>query len=120
MCPGIGTRMSDQAEPSHHNVLHVEEKYDDDEATIVIVGEFDLTGTEPFSGTVDEVLATRPESVVLEARGLTFIDSSGLMALMRASDAATEAGAAFRIDEPSPALRRIVEISGLEDLLPAE
>jgi len=34
-------------------------------------------------------------------------------------DAATEAGVAFRIDEPSP-LRRIAEISGLEDLLPVE
>jgi anti-anti-sigma factor len=59
-------------------------------------------------------------SVVVQARSLTFIDSSGLMALMRARDAATEAGVAFRIDEPSPALRRIVETSGLEDLLRAE
>jgi anti-anti-sigma regulatory factor len=42
------------------------------------------------------------------------------MALIRARDAATEAGVAFRIDEPSPALRRIAEISGLEDLLPVE
>jgi len=76
--------MSDRAEPSPGNVLYVEAKYDGVEATIILVGEFGLTGTEPFWGTVDEVLATRPESVVLEARGLTFIDSSGLMALIRA------------------------------------
>ncbi|HEY6415157.1 MAG TPA: STAS domain-containing protein [Acidimicrobiales bacterium] len=101
-------------------MLYIEAKDDGVEATIVLVGDFDLTGTEPFWVTVEEVLAPRPESVVLEARGLTFIDSSGLMALMRARDAATEAGVAFRIDEPSPALRRIVEISGLDDLLPAE
>jgi hypothetical protein len=67
MCPGIGRRMSDRAEPSPGNVLYVEAKYDGVEATIILVGEFDLTGTEPFWGTVDEALATRPESVVLEA-----------------------------------------------------
>jgi anti-anti-sigma factor len=112
--------MSDQGEPLPGDVLYVEVKYHGTEATIILVGEFDMTGTEPFWGTVDEILATRPESVVVEARGLTFIDSSGLLALTRARDAATEAGVAFRIDEPSPALRRIAEISGLGDLLPAD
>jgi hypothetical protein len=42
------------------------------------------------------------------------------MALMRAREAATAAGLAFRIDQPSPALRRIAEISGLGHLLPSE
>ena len=109
--------MSDQPQPSPGDLLHVEAKSDGTEATIVIVGEFDMTGTELFWSTVDEVVATRPESVVLQARGLTFIDSSGLMALVRARDAATAAGVAFRIDQPSPVLRRIAEISGLGDLL---
>ena len=112
--------MSDQPQPSPRDVLGVEVKYDRTEATIVLVGEFDMTGTEPFWGTVDEVLATRPESVVVQAHRLTFIDSSGLMALVRARDAATAARVAFRVDQPSPAVRRIAEISGLGDLLPAE
>jgi anti-anti-sigma factor len=51
---------------------------------------------------------------------LTFIDSSGLAALMRAREAADEAGAAFRVSEPSPALRRIVEITGTVELLRGE
>jgi hypothetical protein len=37
--------------------------------------------------------------------------------MVRAREAATEAGVAFRIGEPSPALRRIVEIFGLVGLL---
>jgi anti-anti-sigma factor len=112
--------MSDQPQPSPGDVLHVEAKSDGPEATVILVGEFDMTGTELFRGIVDEVLATRPESVVLQARGLTFIDSSGLMALVRARDAVTAAGAAFRIDQPSPAVRRIAEISGLGDFLRTE
>jgi anti-anti-sigma regulatory factor len=39
------------------------------------------------------------------------------MALVRARDAAAEAGATFRVREPSPALRRIVELCGLDGLL---
>jgi anti-anti-sigma factor len=112
--------MSDQPQPSPGDVLYVEAKSDGTKATVILVGEFDMTGTERFWGTVDEVLAARPTSIVLQARGLTFIDSSGLMALMRARDAATAAGVAFSIDQPSAALRRIAELSGLGDLLPAE
>ena len=53
----------------------------------------------------------------IDANGLTFIDSSGLMALVRARDAATESGVAFRVSEPSPPLCRIAGICGLEGLL---
>jgi len=79
-----------------------------------------MIGTGPFWGAVSEVLGTRPVAVTVEARGLTFIDSSGLMALARARDAATAAGVAFRVREPSPPLRRIAQICGLEDLLSVE
>jgi anti-anti-sigma factor len=112
--------MSDQPQPSAGDVLHVDAKSDGTQATIILVGEFDMIGTEPFWGIVDEVLAARPKSIVLEARGLTFTDSSGLMALVRARDAANATGVEFRIDQPSPALRRIAELSGLGDLLRAE
>lgn len=109
--------MSDQAAQSAGDVLYVEAKFHRTEAAITLVGEFDMTGTERFWGALIEVLGTRPVTVTVEARGLTFIDSSGLMALARARDAATEAGVAFRITEPSSALRRIIELCGLQDLL---
>jgi anti-anti-sigma factor len=109
--------MSYRAEPSAGDVLYVEANYDGTEAAIVLVGEFDMTGTEPFWGTFSEALGTRPVTITVEARDLTFIDSSGLAAMARAWEAASAAGIAFGIREPSPALRRIVEIFGLEGLL---
>lgn len=108
--------MSDDVEPSLDDLLYVETNYDDG-ATIVVVGEFDLTGTAPFWAAVSEALATHPPSITVEARGLTFIDSSGLAALVRAREAAAEAGVAFGIREPSPELRRIAELTGLMGLL---
>ena len=111
--------MSDDAEPSLGDALYVEVNYDG-AATIIVIGEFDMSGASRFWAHVSEALATRPASMIVEARGLTFIDSSGLSALLRARDAAAEAGVAFGVKEPSSGLRRIAEICGVEDLLPAE
>jgi len=110
--------MSDDVEPSLGDLLYVEVDYD--AATIVVIGEFDMTGTARFWARVSETLATNPPSLTVEARGLTFIDSSGLAALIRAREAAKEAGVAFRVSEPSPMLRRIVELTGVVDLLQGE
>jgi anti-sigma B factor antagonist len=109
--------MSDDVEPLPRNVLHVETRQNGSDPTIIVVGEFDMTGTEQFWAHVSEAVEARPVSLTIEARGLTFIDSSGLAALVRAREAATEAGVAFRVSEPSPPVRLIVEISGLDSLL---
>jgi anti-anti-sigma factor len=109
--------MSDRPEPAPGDALYVEAKHDGASPTIVIVGEFDMTGVEVFWAHVSQAVEARPVSVTVEARGLTFVDSSGLMALARARYAATEAGATFRVSEPSAPLRRIAEMCGLEDLL---
>ena len=100
--------MLDEREPSPGDVLYVEAKYDGTEAAIILVGEFDMTGTAPFWGAVSEVLGTRPVAVTIEA---------GTLALSRTRDAATESGVAFRVSEPSPPLCRIAEVCGLERLL---
>jgi anti-anti-sigma factor len=112
--------MTGDVDPSPGDVLHVEARYDNTEATIFLDGEFDMAGVARFWSFVSTVLAGRPLSINIEARGLTFIDSSGLAALIRAREAAEEAGVVFDVREPSPVLRRIVEITGTVDLLTAE
>jgi anti-sigma B factor antagonist len=109
--------MSHDDEPSEAEPLRIEAKREGSEAIIVLVGEFDITGTEQFWAHVSQVVEARPVSVTIEARGLTFVDSSGLAAMVRAHEAATEAGVAFRVSEPSPPVCRLVEIFGLESLL---
>lgn len=66
------------------------------------------------------MLAENPRPIIVEASGVEFIDSSGLMWLIRAHDAASKAGVEFRFSEPSPPLRRIAELSGVENLLSPE
>ena len=107
--------MSGDVEPSVGDVL-----YAYGAAAIALQGEFDVTGTDRFRAVFSEALAASPRSIVLNARGLTFIDSSGLKALLQARAAATDAGVAFRVSEPSAALRWLAEITGLEVLLEDE
>ena len=112
--------MAGDVEPSPGDVPQVEARYDDTEATILLDGEFDMTGVARFWGYLSAALAPHPLSITVDASGLEFIDSSGLMALVRARDAAVEAGVAFRVRAPSPLLRRIAEFCGVADLLWAE
>jgi anti-anti-sigma factor len=100
--------MSDDVGGVEPHVLHIEATYDDTSACIVLSGEFDMT----------EAVEAHPVSITVVARGLNFIDSSGLVALLRARDAAREAGVRFHVRDPSPALRRIAELTELEELLP--
>jgi anti-sigma B factor antagonist len=109
--------MSDDPEPFQSEVLRIEANRDQSGITIILAGEFDLTGTERFWAFVSEALAADPKTVTIDSSGLEFIDSAGLQALLRALDAATEAGVAFRVSDPSPAMRRILELSGVDDLL---
>jgi hypothetical protein len=84
--------MSGDVESSPGDVLQVEARYDDTEATILLGGEFDMTCVARFWGYLSAVLAPHPLSITVDASGPEFIDSSGLMALVRARDAAAEAG----------------------------
>ena len=107
--------MSGDVEPSVGDVL-----YAYDGAAIALQGAFDMIDAQRFRACVNEALETHPRSLIVDAYGLTFIDSSGLKALLHARAAATDAGVAFHVIEPSPWLRRLAEIKGLDDLLADE
>lgn len=109
--------MSDDADPTRAELLRVEVRYEDSDATLVLEGEFDSTGVEGFVACVVDALGTYPESIAIDAHGLTFTDSSGLTALLRARAAAGTAGVAFRIRGRSLGLQRAIAHAGIADLL---
>lgn len=57
--------------------------------------------------------APAEERLVVDLAGLTFIDSSGISELLRVSETVTERGQGFQLRDPSPAVRRVLEITGL-------
>jgi anti-anti-sigma factor len=101
--------------------FRVEASREGAEAVITLEGELDHSTADGLVACVLEVLETKPSSVTVDAHRLTFTDSSGLSALLRVRGLAFVDQVAFQIRDPSPTLRRLVEVSGTEDwLLPAE
>jgi anti-anti-sigma factor len=110
-------RMPEDIELLPDELLRVETKGDSTETVIAVEGELDASGAGWFGACVSKALETRPDSIDIDFRGLTFMDSSGLRSLLLARAAVHEARVAFRITESTPALRHLVERTGLLPLL---
>jgi len=88
-------------------------------ATVTVQGEVDLVTCLELRHTLDEALQTSA-CVVLDLEGLSFIDSSGLNVLVEAHRKARDAGGTFVLRDPSPMLRRLLDITKLDTLLTVE
>jgi anti-sigma B factor antagonist len=109
--------LPDDVEPSQAELLRIEARYDGADAIITVEGELDITTAARFLACIREALDTQARSINVDGHALTFTDSSGFAALLRARGEAREAGVAFRISSPSPKLRRFVELTGTKDYL---
>ena len=113
-------QLAEDAAPTYIESLNIETRQGRTKATVTVAGSLDQHSSASFRACVDEALGARPAFVAVDGRGLTFVDASGLAALLRARHAATEAGVAFRVNDASPALRQAAELAGFQALLPDE
>ena len=79
-----------------------------------VTGEFDLAVVAEFLQRALACLA-RTEALELDLQGVSFIDSSGLGALLRVRKEAADAGKTLSLVNVSPATHRLLEITGLHD-----
>jgi anti-sigma B factor antagonist len=87
---------------------------------IALVGELDLHTAGELTTAVSGLLEQKVTRVEVDAGGLSFADSAGLRAVLMARAAAEEAGATFRVTVASSSVERLIEITGLSDLLTDE
>jgi len=80
---------------------------------ITLTGEIDVSNVDSLRATIEPAVETAPERVVFDLAGLDFMDSSGIALLLQA---ATRAGA-VHLRQPSAIVRRIIEITGLSEVL---
>jgi anti-sigma B factor antagonist len=112
--------LAEDAVPTYIESLNVETRRGRTKATVTVAGSLDEHSSASFRACVDEALGARPALVAVDAHGLTFVDASGLAALLRARHVASEAGVALRVSDASPALRHVAEDAGFQALLPDE
>jgi anti-sigma B factor antagonist len=87
-------------------------------AVIVATGELDLSGAAILEAEIER-LAAEPElgTVVLDMRGLEFMDSSGLRLVVLADMRAREAGRRFALVRGTETVHRVFEITRMSDRL---
>jgi anti-sigma B factor antagonist len=80
---------------------------------VAVTGELDLDTMQELNAALaadDAVLAT----TVLDLRGLTFIDSSGVSGVLSAARRAREAGGRMVCVPGPPSVRRVFELTGVD------
>ena len=80
---------------------------------IKLVGELDLSNVDSVRATIDATVSSAPERIVFDLSGLDFLDSSGIALLLFA---AAKSGS-VQLRYPSEIVRRIIEVTGLADVL---
>jgi anti-anti-sigma factor len=86
-------------------------------AHVRLVGELDMDASDEVNEALVALARNGATSVVVDASGLTFIDSSGLRALLSGRQALGDVDIPLVIDQASPAVERVLEITGTAALL---
>jgi anti-anti-sigma factor len=82
---------------------------------IEVSGELDLSSGDELEALAAPMLTAGAEVAIL-LREVEFADSSGLGALLALQQRADEAGARLLLVDPSPALRRVLEVTATGEL----
>lgn len=83
--------------------------------TVTVRGDVDLATAPDLESTIREAFAKSPSSLVLDLAGLTFIDSSGLRALVAVSNEARSRDVAIALRSVPRHAQRVLEMTGLAD-----
>src|SRR5438874_10912065 len=80
---------------------------------IAVSGELDMSSAGRLEEVVGAAIAAGPEKLIFDRSGLRFMDSAGIAVLLRAAAKV----AVIELREPSPPVRRVLELTGLEGVL---
>ena len=94
-------------------VVAIEVEVSQDTATIVITGELDLTARPALAEQLSAILRTRPRRLILDLAGTGFIDC-GTARLIVSTGQFLPEGRRTVIRHPSRAVRRVLELTGLD------
>ena len=97
--------------------LSVSSSVDAGTANVSLQGELDLDRAAAVADELIELPARGAKRVVVDVSGLTFIDSSGLRALLTAREQLERAGAALELTALSPSVERVLDMTGTRSLL---
>lgn len=93
---------------------------ENDRSLVVLEGEVDVTSADQVTAAVDGLLDAGSRAVEVDFAAVTFMDSSGLGAVIHAHRAARHRGATLVFGPRSAIVDRLFEVSGVERALASE
>ena len=87
--------------------------------TVALRGEIDRMTAEGIAGAASLAQDARCD-LVLDLSAVTFMDSQGVNALIKANQSMAAAGSVLTVHDPSAAVRRVIEVTGLSEYLGVE
>ena len=87
---------------------------------VVARGELDVATADQLARTLEPVIEGGATLVVLDLSDVTFLDSSGLRTIVRGATALEDQGGRLVVDGASPAVSRVLEVTGLLERLRGE
>lgn len=89
--------------------------------TVYLEGDIDHHNARPIRSRIDtKVYIQRPDELILDLSGVSFMDSSGLGLILGRYTKAVEMGILFKIANPTPQIKRILDLAGTERLIKVE
>ena len=88
---------------------------------IILKGELDHHGAHEIAGQLERSIESAlPLRLVLDWSGVTFMDSSGIAAVMRARQRMRELGGSIVLRNAGPQPRKVLEAAGLDRFVTLE
>jgi anti-sigma B factor antagonist len=99
------------------SVFECKSSREQEHVRLSLFGELDIAAAPQVEEALAEFERERPERIVLDLRGLTFLDSTGLRALLGADARAREESRRVTLIQGPEAVQRVFSITGLDGRL---
>jgi anti-sigma B factor antagonist len=84
---------------------------------VTVAGELDMGDADRVGDVLSEAAVSGRSIVRVDLAGLTFADSSAIKALLLGAKAADDRGVAYEIVNPHGSVRRLLDVTGLDEAL---
>ncbi len=99
------------------STFRVDVRSEDETALVVVSGELDLASGPELEHELTRALASPMRVLIVDLRGLEFIDSTGISILIKAHQRAQADGRRFAVVKGPSQVQRLLGLTGLEERL---